>query len=184
MGGRFRLHRRVDGDPLQRTRLGRSRFEGEVDARQQHLLQTLEPNPLAPPRHGAGIDRRRVLEELEATKDLPVRVLHPAIHHLLVRQIVDVLQVMQTHHQPGRLRRPSDRPVEAAEGLVEARPGHEPGQSHQGMARADDRLKALAEQIILAAGRAGRAHRKTPENDGVRIGFRQFPILQPGWESL
>lgn len=33
-----------------------------------------------------------------ATKILPVRILHPAQHHLLVRQPVTMFQVLQPHH--------------------------------------------------------------------------------------
>jgi hypothetical protein len=61
-----------------------------------------------------------------------------------------VLEVVQADHQPGRLRRPADRPVEPAKGFVKARPGYQPGQSHQGVVRIDDRLQPLAEQIDLA----------------------------------
>jgi hypothetical protein len=74
LGDRFWLHRRVDADPLQRTRLGHPGVEPNPDAGLQHLLQPRRPNPLAPPRHRARVDRRLMLEEFEATEKLPVRV--------------------------------------------------------------------------------------------------------------
>ena len=85
-----------------------------------------------------------MLEEVEAAEELPVRIFHPARDDLLIRQVMNVLEVVQTDHQPGRLRRPPDRPVEPAKGVVKARPGHQPGQSHQCMVRIDDRLQPLA----------------------------------------
>jgi hypothetical protein len=63
---------------------------------------------------------------------------------------MNVLEVVQADHQPSRLRRPADRPVEPAKGFVKVRPGYQPGQSHQRVVRIDDHLQPLAEQIALA----------------------------------
>ena len=91
-----------------------------------------------------------MLEEFEAAEKLPVRIFHPACDDLLIRQVVNVLEVVQADHQPGRFRRPADRPVEPAKGFVKVRPGYQPGQSHQRVVRIDDHLQPLAEQIALA----------------------------------
>ncbi|MCY1373126.1 hypothetical protein D9M69_603780 [compost metagenome] len=79
MSDGFRLHRRVDIDPLQRFRPSRSDLKRCLDTRLQQFLQPLRPNPLAPARHRARVDRRFVLEELKAAEELPIRILHPAL---------------------------------------------------------------------------------------------------------
>lgn len=150
MGDRFRLHRRVDADPLQRTGFGHPGVERNPDARLQHLLQSRRPDAPAPARHRARLDRRLMLEEFEAAEELPIRILHPASDDLLVRQVMDMLEVVQTDHQPGRLGRSADRPIEPTKSLVKARPRHDTGQPCQRMAQIDDCLQALAEQIGLA----------------------------------
>lgn len=149
MGDRLRLYCGINSDPLQRTRLGRPGIERDFDARLQHFFQTLRPDPLAPARHRAGIDRRFVLEELKAAEILPVGILHPALHHLLVRQVVDVLEVMQPDHQTRRLGRSADRAVETAKRLIEPGPRHQPRQPDQRVPHVDDRVQPLAEQIVL-----------------------------------
>src|SRR5215469_10581847 len=125
-----------------------------------------------------------MLEEFEATEELPVRIFHPACDDLLIRQVMNVLEVVQADHQPGRLRRPADRPVEAAKGFVKARPGYQPGQSHQCVVRIDDCLQPLAEQIDLAGWWTGWTHRKTPEKARSSRRYRHFPILHNTRESL
>lgn len=150
MCDRLRLHRCIDGDPLQRTGLGDPGVERHLDARLQHLLKPLRPDPLAPARHRAGVDRRLVLEELEAAEELPIGILHPPIDHFLVRKVVDVLEVVQSHHQSRRLGRPADRAIKAAKRFIEPRPRHQPRQSRQPMTPIDDRIETLAEEIILA----------------------------------
>ncbi|ESX09211.1 hypothetical protein X767_32960 [Mesorhizobium sp. LSJC264A00] len=174
MGDRLRLHRRIDGDPLQRTGLRSPRLECDIDACLQHFLQPLGPDPLAPARHSAGIDRRLVLEELEAAEKLPIRIFHPTLHHFFVGQIVDVLEVMLTDHQPGRLGRPADRAIKPAKRFVKARPRHQCRQPDQRMARIDDGIEALAEQIILTGRRTDWQHCK---NTGKRRDQRWFPAF-------
>lgn len=81
-----------------------------------------------------------MLEELKAAEKLPIRILHPALDHLLIRQVVDMLQVMQPDHQPRRLGGPANRPIEPTERLVKSCPWDHTGQSHQHLARVDDRV--------------------------------------------
>lgn len=110
-----------------------------------------------------------MLEELEAAEKLPIRVLHPTLHHFFFGQVVDVLEVMQTDHQPRRLGWPADRAIEPAKRLVKARPRHQCRQPDQRMARIDDGIEALAQQIILTGRRTGWKHAKTPGNDGIEM---------------
>src|SRR5215469_8231070 len=97
---------------------------------------------------------------------------------------MNVLEVVQADHQPSRFRRPADRPVEPAKGFVKARPGYQPGQSHQGVVRIDDRLQPLAEQIDLAGWWAGWTHRKNTRKCRRSRRYRHFPLLHNTRESL
>jgi hypothetical protein len=45
--------------------------------------------------HRARIDRYLMLEEVEAAEELPVRIFHPARDDLLIRQVMDVLEIVQ-----------------------------------------------------------------------------------------
>lgn len=180
MGDRLRLHSIVDGDPLQRTGLGSPGIERHLDARLQHFLQTLRPDPLAPACHRAGVDRRLVLEELEAAEVLQLRIFHPTLRHLLVRQVVDVLEIMQSDHQPRRLGRPADRAVEAAKRLIELRPRHQLQQLDQRVPHVDDRVQAFAEDRscrMTLGMEASHKHRKSKGSDSISGIFRYFKPL-------
>jgi len=60
--------------------------------------------------------RQPVLQVIEAAEELPIGVLHPALAHLLIRQILAVLQVGKPDHQPGRLAgTPPRRVIQRAE---------------------------------------------------------------------
>ena len=75
-----------------------------------------------------------MLQVVEAAEELPIRVFHPALAHLLVRQIVAVLQVGQSNHQPCRLARTSERVViQQAEFGLEALPVDQLRQADQWM---------------------------------------------------
>ena len=56
-----------------------------------------DPLPL---RHLAGMDRKCMAEELLTAEELPVEVLDPPRHHLLVREIEGVLEELKARHQP------------------------------------------------------------------------------------
>ena len=65
----------------------------------EQLLDSGFPDPLTPAGHLSGVDRKGVPEELLAAKELPVGVLNPSSHHLLVRKIERVFQQLQARHQ-------------------------------------------------------------------------------------
>ena len=125
-----------------------------------------------------------MLEALEAAEELPVGVLDPARHRLLVGEVKDGLEIVQADHQPGRLGRPADRLVEAAERRVEFGPRHHPGQPHQRVLQIDDGVQPLAEQVLAATWLLRRSHRKTPENVASGLAFRYLPILRFPRKSL
>ena len=102
---RLLLHRRVHRHPPEVPLPHRPGTNPRANGRLQQQLAPRLPDPPAEPRHAARVDRRVVLEVHLAAEVLPVGVLHPPQHHRLVRQPVDVLQVLQPDHQPHRPRR-------------------------------------------------------------------------------
>lgn len=136
----LRLHRGIDGDPLETAFFHRPGFHRRLDTRRQHLFHTLRSDALAPAGHRRGIDRQPVLEKLKAAEILPIGVLDPTFDRLLVGQIVHVLEVMQPDQQPRRLGRTANRLVMLAKDLIERTPRHDCGQTDQRMIHVDDRL--------------------------------------------
>jgi hypothetical protein len=115
-----------------------------------------------------------VLEELKAAEKLPIRVLHPALDHLLVRQVVDMLQVMQPDHQPRRLGGSANRLVEPTERLVKSCPWDHTRQSHQRVARVDDRVQTVAKKIISTGRGTSWPHTKNTRN---QLHHRRFTAV-------
>lgn len=86
---------------------------------------------------------------------------------------MDVLEVIPPDHQPRWLGRPANRAIEPAKRFVKARPRHQCRQ-----ARIDDGIEGWRNKSLLPDdGRAG-SIAKTPENDGIKGGFRHSAILQ------
>lgn len=133
-------------------------------------------------RHRAGIDGRRVREDLKPGEMLPIGIFAPPLHYLLVGKVVNVLQVVEADHQPGWPRLPPDRLEDPAEGIIEPTPGRHPGQRRQRVARGDDVVQTFARQVGLAGGGTGRSHREAPEISGSRGDFLYFRIFGSAWE--
>ena len=91
-------------------------------------------------------------------------VLNPALHHVLVREIIDVLQIVKPDHQPCRLCLTIDRFEESSKALIERQPRHQRRQMNQAMAHVDDRIETLTKKIGTCAATADRPngkHRKS-----------------------
>lgn len=125
-----------------------------------------------------------MLEKLKAAKILPVRVLNPSLDRFFVGQVVHVLQIMQTHHQPRRLRRAANRLVMLAKGFIELRPRHQASQADKRMFHIDDRIQPLAEKIGVTVMVLRRFQENLPENDSDGVPSWHFPIFETRRESL
>jgi hypothetical protein len=84
MGDRLRLHRRVDGDPLEVLRRQRFRFVGDPQALLQERRKPLLAEPLAPARQRRAVEGKRMAEQALAAEILKIGVLHPARAQSLV----------------------------------------------------------------------------------------------------
>ena len=106
--------------------------------------------PLAPARHARRIDRHAMLKVLHAAEVLPVGVFNPHCDHVLVAQVMLILQVMQRHHQPRReARRTLTGMIGAAQSLLKRRPIDAMTQTNQWMAHIDQLLQIYLEQLPL-----------------------------------
>jgi hypothetical protein len=72
-----------------------------------------------------------MLEVLAAAEPLPVRVLDPALHHCLIREVEGVLEIGQPDHEPSGFGGSPERAVEATERLIEAIPVDESSEAEQ-----------------------------------------------------
>jgi len=98
------------------------------------------------------VDGERVLEELLAEEELPVRVLRPTGHHLLVGKPVGVLEQMQTCHPPGGNGRAAIAwAVHRVEILGHRLPGDDLRQPSQFMVQIDQEFEAGPDQRLLPA---------------------------------
>ena len=120
---------------------------------------------------------------MPASRHTPIGVLHPALHHLLVRKVIDVFEIMQPDHQPRWFRRTADRFEKFPEAFIERRPRHQRRQTNQAMAHVDDRIKALTKKIGIGTTMAGRLHGKTPEIRAAETSSRYYLTSLPVKES-
>ena len=121
-----------------------------MDRGLQQLLHALLANALAPTRHLRGVDGEVMLKELLATEVLPVGVLDPPLHHLLVRQGIGVLEQMQARHQSHRNARPPQiRHIQAPEFLRQVIPWHHRRQSNQLMVRVQRQIELPPDHRLL-----------------------------------
>ena len=126
------LHGGVHVHALELTHLHQLQAQARLDGFLQELLGAGLADAPPPAGHARGVDRQPMLEELHARQVLPVGVLQPAGQHLLIAQIEGVLQVVQRHHQTRRHTRPAHTlGVGDAERLLEPRPVHLVGETHQ-----------------------------------------------------
>lgn len=83
--------------------LHRSDPKTRLDRRLQDLLATGCPDATAKPCQAARVNGRAVLEILLPANVLPVGSLHLVRHHGLVRQTVNMPEILETHYQSGGL---------------------------------------------------------------------------------
>lgn len=147
----LRLHRRVHDDLLEAALRDDARGLPRADRGLKQLLHAFLADAAPPACHLRGVDREVVLEELLATEMLPVGVLHPALHHLLIRQPVGVLQKMKARHQSDRnTRTPQVGHIHAAEFRRQVLPGNHRRQPHQLVVRVQRQIQLPADYRLLA----------------------------------
>jgi len=98
------LHRGVDGDARQITRLQGAGVVGNAQALGQQNVQPVADTP-PPIAHAGALVRELMLEELLAGEVLEIGIMHPAVPDLLVGQGVGVFQQKHADHEAHRLRR-------------------------------------------------------------------------------
>ena len=151
-GDVLRLHRGVDDDAVEITRLHRAGAGRDRKAFLQQRLQALFAHAIAPAGDRGALKRQRVLEEDFTAEVLIIRVLDPAIAHDFVAEIESVLENGEACHQPGRQRRPSRFVgVHGAEFVLKEAPVDRPRELRQRVVHVDDLIKPRPEQILLAA---------------------------------
>ena len=102
MGHGLGLHRGVDDDRLHLTLRDRSRPLPSLDREREEPFHALLPDAPPPPAEGGWINGEVVLKELLSAEVLPVGVLDPGLHHLLVRDAEGVLEQHDPRHDPDR----------------------------------------------------------------------------------
>jgi hypothetical protein len=99
MGNCLGHYRRVDDHALHARRLDHACTFGGLNRRRQQLFDARFTEALAPACQARRIDRRLGLQERLASEDLPIGVLDPLPHDLLIRQVKCVLQIKQARDQ-------------------------------------------------------------------------------------
>jgi hypothetical protein len=113
---------------------------GRFDAVGQQPFAAFLANALTPAHQARRITRQLVAEVPLTTEVLPVRVLAPALDHVLVAERIQVFQVQQRGHQPRGQRRSPGRRLELRAPLVGKRlPVDQRGRLH--------RLVPLVDQV-------------------------------------
>jgi len=170
-GDVLRLHRGVDDDAVEITRLHRAGAGRDRKAFLQQRLQALFAHAIAPAGDRGALKRQRVLEEDFTAEVLIIRVLDPAIAHDFVAEIESVLENGEACHQPGRQRWLS-RPVavDGSKTPFEETPVDLSRQPRQRMAHVDDRFQRRPEKVGLPiVARFRHLDPSSPNRRGNRI---------------
>lgn len=186
MRDRLRLHGGVHADTFEAARLHCTRRHRRLHGHREQQLHALRADALAPARERARIDRQPVLQIVEAAEELPIRVLDPALAQLLVREVVGVLEIAETDHQPCRFAGTTGGLViERPERGLETLPLDQSRQTQQRMPEVQLVGQSCAKQVVgVPAVGVSWAHHKSPENCGAESDFRYFRILASARESL
>jgi hypothetical protein len=83
-----------------------SQLQTGFDGFSQKLCGSCFSDPVTPPGHGRRINGDTMLKELHAAYVLPIGILDPSGYHILITEIVGVLQVMKGYHHAGADWRP------------------------------------------------------------------------------
>ena len=137
-----------------------------LDAVFEQPLAAFFPDAPPPAHQARRVARQFMLEVALAAEVLPVRVLLPALDHLLIRQREGVLEVQQRGHQPRVQRRASRRALELrTPGLNKCRPLDQRRQLDQFMPLVDQVDQFHAEQVYVSSNVTGlRTHRSPRRN--------------------
>ena len=91
-----------------------------------------------------------MLEVVLAAKILPVRIFYPALHHGVIGQAIQVLEVLQPHHQArGFSGTAIVGAVQLAKGCIKFVPVDQRRQPKQFMALIKYMLEAMAKQVCV-----------------------------------
>ena len=178
------LHGGVDADPFQTGGPHSAALQPGLDRLSQQCLQSVGSEPLAPAGERARIAGQLMLEVLAATEPLVIRVLDPALHHRLIGEVEGMLEIRQPDHQPGGLRRPAERAIEAAKLMIEPVPVDQTGQAKQLVTVVEDLVEAAAVEIAGARHRRLGSHGKTPVLIGSVPRCWHSTMLREGEESF
>src|SRR5665213_4592860 len=99
---RLGLNGRIHVDAFQLRGANHACAYARLDRGAQHLLSPGLTQPAAPTRHARRIDRQAMLEVALTTEMLPIRIFNPNSNHVLIAQVMLILQVMKCHHQTRR----------------------------------------------------------------------------------
>src|SRR5512137_1175925 len=94
------LHRRIDVYSLELVGFDRLELQSGMDRFLQQLFGTGFTDALSPSRHARWIDRSLMLEELHPAEALVVWIFYPALNDIFIAEVVSVLQVVKSNHQP------------------------------------------------------------------------------------
>jgi hypothetical protein len=130
---RLGLHRRVHVDALQLGRTNHAHLDARFNRGAQHLLGPGIAQPLAPARHARWIDRHPMLKVPHAAEVLPVGIFNPQGNNVFIAQIMLILQIVQSNHQPRRdAGRTLTGMIGAAQSLLERLPIDAQTETNQG----------------------------------------------------
>jgi hypothetical protein len=149
-GHRFFLNRRIDVHSFHMALSQQLAPFGGLQGLDQHFLQPLRTQPLAPTDQGRGIQGQLVLKVLETAEVLPIGVLQKTINHRLITLIESMLQVVQSNHQPGRqTRTPNVLHEQRAELLIKKGPVDLVSELEERMLTVENLIQTGTKQIPL-----------------------------------
>ncbi len=99
---RLALHSRIHVDALQLRGANHAHAHARLDRGPQHLFGASLAQPAAPTRHTRRIDRKTMLKVSLAAELLLIGIFNPHSNHVLVAQVMLILQVIKRHHQSRR----------------------------------------------------------------------------------
>jgi hypothetical protein len=120
-----------------------------MDRQTQHKLASCFADAFPKPCHLRWINWQLMLKVRLTAEVLPVWVLCPTRHHFFIRQIVGVLQIVQSDHQPNRDARPFFFRVKIAELFFGCVPVNLAGQFVQRVTLIQHLIQPQPEQVIL-----------------------------------
>lgn len=125
--------------------------------------------PFAPMAHAGALMRQTMLEERLASKILKIRIVHPALPQLLIREAIGRLQKEHPDHEPDRLGRPAMIAEGRGQFVVEPVPVELIGQEHQFVAQVTENARKLPLHTHFLAKPNAAIREKHYSNQSVAI---------------